>query len=149
MVFKNDSVDYITAPIICYESIYGEYVSSYVQKGANILTIITNDGWWGNTNGHKQHLLMAKLRSIETRHWVARSANTGISAVIDPYGKIIEERKWDEAATIKFYIPTATTKTWYTQYGDYIYKLFAVIGTVILCWIFFIWVKKKVSSTKS
>ena len=75
------------APIICYESIFGDYITEYVRKGANILTIITNDGWWGNTPGYKQHMNYARLRAIETRKWVARSANTGISCFIDPVGK--------------------------------------------------------------
>jgi apolipoprotein N-acyltransferase len=75
------------APIICYESIYGEYVSEYVKDGASWLAVITNDAWWNNTPGHKQHFSYAKLRAIEQRKWVVRSANTGISGFIDPLGR--------------------------------------------------------------
>jgi len=75
------------APIICYESIYGDYVSDYVKDGASWLAVITNDAWWNNTPGHKQHFSYAKLRAIEQRKWVVRSANTGISCFIDPLGQ--------------------------------------------------------------
>ena len=74
---------YKTAPIVCYESIYGEYVTEYVRNGAQFLSIITNDAWWGNTQGHKQLLSYARLRAIENRRAIARSANTGISAFIN------------------------------------------------------------------
>jgi len=67
------------APIICYESVFGEFVTDYVKKGAQALFIITNDGWWKNTNGYKQHLYFASLRAIETRRQVVRAANTGVS----------------------------------------------------------------------
>ena len=67
-------------PVICWESVFGEYVTDYVgEAGANFLFIITNDGWWRNTPGHRQHNAFARLRAIETRRSVARSANTGIS----------------------------------------------------------------------
>lgn len=134
---------YITAPIICYESVYGEYVGTYVQKGANLLTIMTNDGWWGNTPGHRQHLQYARLRAIETRRWVARSANTGISAVIDPSGNIHETQPWDRAAVIKYNIPTTDTLTFYVRYGDYIYKTISLLALLLLAWHLLIWVKRK------
>jgi apolipoprotein N-acyltransferase len=134
---------YITAPIICYESVYGEYVGSYVQKGANLLTIMTNDGWWGNTPGHKQHLQYARLRAIETRRWVARSANTGISAVIDPAGNIHETRPWNQAAAIKYNIPAGSAMTFYVRYGDYIYKTISLFALLFLAWHLWLWTKRK------
>ncbi|HEY0054822.1 MAG TPA: apolipoprotein N-acyltransferase, partial [Pedobacter sp.] len=82
------------APVICYESVWGEYVSDYVNKGAQFIAIITNDAWWGNTSGKDQHLVYAKLRAIETRRWVARSANTGISAFINQRGDITQQSGW-------------------------------------------------------
>ena len=97
--------DYKIAPAICYESIYGEFMSKYIRNGANLICIITNDGWWKNTPGHKQHMNYARLRAIETRTWVARSANTGISCFIDPYGYVISPQPWDKAAAIKLNIP--------------------------------------------
>ncbi|MBX2932367.1 MAG: apolipoprotein N-acyltransferase [Chitinophagaceae bacterium] len=126
---------FIAAPIICYESIYGAYVASYVQKGANLIAIITNDGWWGNTAGHKQHLAYAKLRAIETRRWVVRSANTGISAVINPYGQIIITEGWDKAGSLQYNLPAPNNnKTFYVRHGDYLYKIFSVLAVLILIW---------------
>ena len=79
------------APVICYESVFGNYVADYVRNGAEAIFIITNDGWWKNTNGYMQHLSYASLRAIETRRPVARAANTGISCIIDIRGKRIKE----------------------------------------------------------
>ncbi|MBC7651217.1 MAG: apolipoprotein N-acyltransferase [Deinococcales bacterium] len=133
-VFAVTGNPYIAAPVICYESIYGEYVASYVQRGANIITIITNDGWWGNTPGHKQHLQYARLRAIETRRWVARSANTGISAVINNVGNIVTTIPWNEAAVIKYAIPITTKQTFYVDFGDYLYKIASVFAALFIGW---------------
>jgi apolipoprotein N-acyltransferase len=133
-VLQQPGQPYVVAPIICYESIYGEYVSTFVKKGANLLTIMTNDGWWGNTPGHKQHLQYARLRAIETRRWVARSANTGISAVIDDKGEIKETQPWDEASVIKYNIPMLTGETFYVRFGDILSKIALVLGGILLGW---------------
>ena len=125
---------YKPAPVICYESIYGEYVSTYIGRGANIITIITNDGWWGNTPGHKQHLQYARLRAIETRRWVARSANGGISAVIDDYGNIRASQPFDKASATKFPIPINSTLTFYVLYGDYLNKIASFVALLLLLW---------------
>ena len=82
------------APVICYESIYGDYVSDYVGDGAQWLAVVTNDAWWRNTAGHKQHFSYAKLRAIEQRKWVGRAANTGISGFINPKGESVMESVW-------------------------------------------------------
>jgi apolipoprotein N-acyltransferase len=81
-------------PVICYESIYGDYVSDYVGDGAQWLAVVTNDAWWRNTAGHKQHFSYAKLRAIEQRKWVGRAANTGISGFINPQGESVIESVW-------------------------------------------------------
>lgn len=128
------STNTLIAPVICYESVYGEYVSTYVAKGANLIAIVTNDGWWGNTPGHKQHLAYAKLRAIETRRWIARSANTGISALINDYGKIINSKPWDTAAVFKYTIPNNNELSFYVRYGDYLYKIFSLIGGLFIFW---------------
>jgi apolipoprotein N-acyltransferase len=142
-VFSQPGQPYVVAPIICYESIYGEYVSTYVKKGANLITIMTNDGWWGNTPGHKQHLQYARLRAIETRRWVARSANTGISAVIDDKGNIKETRPWAEAAVLKYSIPMLTGQTFYVRYGDVLSKIALALGAAMLAWLLVSLVKTK------
>lgn len=133
-VFTDIQHYYKAAPIICYESIYGSYVTEYVRKGANVLTIITNDGWWGDTYGYKQHLLYGRLRAIETRRWVARSANTGVSCFIDPAGNIINPQAWNRVTAIKTNVPTCAIQTFYVRYGD-ILSLFAIGFTLlILAW---------------
>ena len=141
--FKENGNPYKTAPIICYESIYGDYVTSYVSKGANLLTIMTNDGWWGNTPGHKQHLQYARLRAVETRKWVARSANTGVSAVVSNTGEIVETRKWNEAATIKFGIPANEGETFYVKNGSLIFRLAIFLMIVLLGYHFVMLMKKR------
>jgi len=133
----------VLAPIICYESIYGEYINSYVAKGANVLAVITNDGWWGNTPGHKQHLAYARLRAIETRRWVVRSANTGISAVINNYGEIKEQKPWNTAAVIKYLIPVKNELTFYVKYGDYIFKMSFFASILLLFFHVFMMIKKR------
>jgi len=108
------------APVICYESIWGGYVARYVQQGAQFIAVITNDGWWGDTAGKDQHLAYAKLRAIETRRWVARSANTGISAFINQRGDVVQRTKWWTADALKQDINLNETITFYVNAGDYI-----------------------------
>ena len=103
---------------VCYESVYGEYYTDYVNKGAQAMAIITNDAWWGNTPGYKQHLSYASLRAIETRRAIARCANTGISAIISPSGEIVENTQWWEKATIKGHIPLRQDITFFVSHGD-------------------------------
>jgi apolipoprotein N-acyltransferase len=73
--------------MICYESVYPNYVREFVKRGAEFLVIITNDSWWGNTSGAYQHASFASLRAVETRRWVVQCANGGISLIVDPTGK--------------------------------------------------------------
>ena len=108
------------APVICYESIWGGYVADYVKQGAQFIAIMTNDGWWGNTSGKNQHLEYAKLRAIETRRWVARSANTGISAFINQRGDVVKQSQWWVSAALKEDINLNDQLTFYVQHGDYI-----------------------------
>ena len=117
--------------LICYESVFGEYVTEFVKKGADMLFVITNDGWWGNSPGHKQHLEFSKLRAIETRRSVARSANTGISGFINQRGDIVEQSKYWEQTALRNTIKTNDKLTFYVRYGDYIYKI-SVFLTALL-----------------
>ncbi|TAF52468.1 MAG: apolipoprotein N-acyltransferase [Sphingobacteriia bacterium] len=128
-VFRDASNPYAAAPIICYESIYGAYVGEYAKQNANLLAIITNDGWWGNTPGHRQHLAYARLRAIEQELWVVRSANTGISAIIDPQGNLVKTLGWDQAGTLTFNVPTQmTSRSFYARNGDLLYAFCASLG---------------------
>ncbi|MBN9381589.1 MAG: apolipoprotein N-acyltransferase [Chitinophagaceae bacterium] len=122
---------YTIAPAVCYESIYGEFMTNYVRNGADIIAIITNDGWWGNTPGYTQHEYYARLRAIETRRWVVRSANTGVSCIIDPTGRPFEERPWFQSAVIKTHIPAEQEQTFYVKYGDLLSRL-AILAAILL-----------------
>ncbi|MFQ5632695.1 MAG: apolipoprotein N-acyltransferase [bacterium] len=117
------------APVICYESVFGEYVSEYIKNGANAIFIITNDGWWGKTPGHLQHLRYASMRAIETRRSIARSANTGISCFINQRGDILQATKYDEQIAIRGKIAMNNVQTFYTHCGDLLGKG-AVIATL-------------------
>lgn len=123
---------YVIAPAICYESIYGEYMSRYVKAGANIIAVITNDGWWGNTPGYKHHMLYGKLRAIETRKWVLRSANTGISCFIDPTGNDYQSQPWWTEAAIKMNIPVNKQQTFFVRFGDLLSKLALILTALLL-----------------
>ncbi|GAB3924701.1 apolipoprotein N-acyltransferase [Mucilaginibacter myungsuensis] len=119
-------------PVICFESIWGEYVSSSVRKGAQFIAIITNDGWWENTSGKDQHLDYAKLRAIENRRWVARSANTGISAFINQRGDIVQQTKWWVRTALRQNINLSSERTFYTMHGDYLPKTGSVLALVMI-----------------
>jgi apolipoprotein N-acyltransferase len=108
------------SPIICYESVYGEFVTGYVKNGANLLFVITNDGWWGDTPGYHQHNAFSSLRAVETRRSIARSANTGISSLINQRGEIIDKLGWWKRGTVKGTINANDTMTYYVKNGDYI-----------------------------
>jgi apolipoprotein N-acyltransferase len=131
-VFADKQHYFLAAPIICYESVYADYVTEYVRKGANLLTIITNDGWWGNTQGYRQHMAYARLRAIETRRWIARSANTGISCFIDPVGTIYQPQPWDTKAAIKMKLEPLQHQTFFVRHGDYLSRISNVASLVFL-----------------
>lgn len=108
------------ASLICYESEYGDYVRQFVLKGARMLTIITNDGWWGESSGHIQHARFATLRAIETRRTVARSANTGISLFTDNLGYLHQQTTWWTRVFEDRRLPLYDAETFYVRHGDYL-----------------------------
>jgi apolipoprotein N-acyltransferase len=123
------------APVICYETIWGEWIAGSVKKGAQFIAIITNDGWWEDTAGKDQHFDYAKLRAIETRRWVCRSANTGISAFINQRGDVIQRTKWWVRTAIKQDINLNSDITFYVNHGDYIPRagcLLALLGIIFI-----------------
>ena len=126
----NDSVK--IAPIICWESVFGEYVTDYVKKGANLLFIITNDGWWGNTPGHKHHNALGSMRAIETRRSVARSANTGISSFINQRGDVLQKLTWWKRGALRQKINANDKITFYVKYGDYIGRTAFWLGIFVI-----------------
>ncbi|NTW32383.1 MAG: apolipoprotein N-acyltransferase, partial [Bacteroidetes bacterium] len=142
VLYSNDSVIKL-APVICYESIYGEFVSEYIQNGANIICIITNDGWWKDTPGYKQHCRYASLRAIETRKCIARSANTGTSCFINQRGDIMQATSWETDDVIKQTVLLNDEKTFYSKYGDYIAKAAIFMSVLIFIYIFFISISRR------
>ena len=117
---------------VCYESVYGEYYTDYIRKGAKAMTIITNDAWWGNTPGYRQHLSYASLRAIETRRAIARCANTGISAIIAPSGEILQPTPWWEPAVIESSIPLRDDITFFVSHGDITGRICSFIFMLLL-----------------
>ncbi|MFN4298234.1 MAG: apolipoprotein N-acyltransferase [Thermaurantimonas sp.] len=112
-----------TSSVICFESVFPEFVSLFVKNGANFISIITNDDWWGNTTGHRQHLHYARLRAVENRRWIARSANTGVSAVINSRGDILQSLSYKTAGALAADIPLLTEQTFFTATGDVISRV--------------------------
>jgi apolipoprotein N-acyltransferase len=132
IVFAN-SIKY--APIVCYESIYGEFVGDQVKKGAELLFIVTNDGWWKDTPGYKQHNSFASLRAIETRRSVARSANTGISSFINQKGDVIQHTKWWQEEGINAKLNRNNDQTVYSIYGDFLYRFCSYLALILAFYI--------------
>lgn len=118
-------------PVICYESIFGEFFSRFVKNGAEVMMIITNDGWWGETAGHRQHFSFARLRAIETRRSIVRSANTGISALIDQRGISHNQTQYWEPAVIRGSVNANREITFYVQHGDYIARVMSYLAGLL------------------
>lgn len=130
--FVNSDKSQKVAPVICYESVYGEYITDYIKKGAGAIFIITNDGWWKNTNGYKHHFSYASLRAIETRRPVVRAANTGVSCLVDIRGKATMKTKWWESAAIKGTFFSETRITQYVRSGDFLMVISNFLSVIIL-----------------
>lgn len=122
----------IVSPIICYESIYGEFVAQSVKQGAVLIFVITNDGWWGNTPGHRQHFDYSILRAIETRRSIARAANTGISAYINQRGDVFQKTKYWEPAVLNATINTNSYLTYYVKNGDYLARISLFVSALLI-----------------
>ncbi|TCD10762.1 apolipoprotein N-acyltransferase [Pedobacter frigidisoli] len=131
------------APVVCYESLWGDWIGKQVKDGAQFIAIITNDGWWGNTSGKSQHEMYAKLRAIETHRDVARSANTGISCFINQRGDIRQSTKWWTRTAIKGDINLNDEITFYVKNGDLIAKILSALAVILALTIpYRKWVKK-------
>lgn len=131
-VFTSTNGKFKVTPLICWESDFGEYVTTAVRKGANLLMIITNDDWWGNTPGHIQHLHYARLRAIENRRSIARSANTGISCFINQRGDIIQPTSYKEEAALRATVHANNELTYYSRVGDFVGRLSLFLAGFLL-----------------
>ena len=142
-VFKNSYNKGILAPIICYESIYGDFVTEYVRNGANFLGIMTNDSWWGVTQGHQQLLAYARLRAIENRREIARSANSGITAHINALGEIEESTLYGDQTSLYAKIKLYENQTFYTRTGDFLSRIAIFALGFLVFYTLIKWVQKK------
>jgi apolipoprotein N-acyltransferase len=137
-VFQSEYSHPPFAANICYESVFPDYVRQFVKNGAEYLCIITNDGWWGNTEGYKQHQRYAKLRAIETRRSIARSANTGVSCFVNQRGDVFQTTNYWEEAVISQKIKANKDLTFFVLTGDYIgilsstLAILSIISLIIL-----------------
>ena len=140
-------IDTKFATLICYESVFSEFVSEFTKEGAEYFVIVTNDGWWGNTSGPVQHNQYAVLRAIENRKWIVRTAQTGVSCFIDPLGNMYDEIPYWQSGVADRNIIANTEITFFSKNGDII----GMLGfyTAILCLlgsIFFYAYQKKAKS---
>lgn len=111
---------FITPGLVCYDSVYPSWNREFVNEGADFLTIITNDGWWGNTSGHRQHFAYARLRAIEFDRWIVRSANNGTSGIILPDGTVQYKTDYWVRTAFNARIQLKDTKTIYARFGDWL-----------------------------
>lgn len=142
-VFKNRKNKAAVGPIVCYESIYGDFVTDYIKEGANVLFIITNDAWWGETAGYKQHLSFAKLRAIENRRSIVRCANTGVSAIINQKGEIEEQTQYWVEDVLNGTVNLNSEKTYFSINGDFIGRIAKFISFLLLLSVFVGLLRKK------
>jgi apolipoprotein N-acyltransferase len=125
---KPDSVK--IASVICIESIYSQFVSSFVKKGAELIAIVTNDSWYGNSSGPYQHQAISLLRAVENRRYVVRAANGGISCIINPLGVTVKKTKMFTKDTITGDVGINNYLTFYTK------NPFIVSGISLILFIF-------------
>lgn len=117
---------------VCYESVYGEYCTGYIRKGARLMTVITNDAWWGDTPGYKQHFSYSCLRAIETRRDIARCGNTGISAIIDQRGEVLSRTLWWQPAVLTGTVNLNSQQTFFVRNGDIIGRICTFMFLLLL-----------------
>lgn len=141
--YAKDGREIKVIPAICYESIFSDYLTEFVRKGGNILGVVTNDGWWGNTAGYEQHLAYSRLRAIELRRSIARSANTGISALINQKGEIEQNSEWWTQDALRGDLNLNNEITFYAANGDYFGRIGAFFACLLLIWTVVLSIKPK------
>ncbi len=125
--------------IICYESVFPNIVRNFIARGANLLTIITNDGWFGLTSGPYQHSQYAVLRAVENRVSIIRCANTGISSFIDPTGRVLLKAHLETRKDLVDYLPLNTEHTFYTRHGEWFGKIILLVCSLLILFNLFGW----------
>ena len=119
---------------ICYESIFADEVRQFVTGGAQVLVNISNDGWYGDSSAPWQHLNMVRMRAIENHRWVLRATNTGVTAAIDPYGRVTASAPRHVRTAIQVRFGYEDDLTFYTRYGDLFAYLCAAVTSAALGW---------------
>jgi apolipoprotein N-acyltransferase len=116
---------------ICYEAVFADEVRHFAQNGAEVLVNISDDGWYGDTSASWQHLNMARMRAIENRRWILRDTNTGVTAAIDPYGRVRQSIPRHQVDALPAEFGFRDDITFYTAHGDvfaWLCVLFSVVG---------------------
>lgn len=124
------------APVICFESMFGDYLGHFARDGAGILLVMTNDGWWKKSPGARLHFSYSRLRAIELRKDVARSANTGISGFINQRGDVVQKTKWWTTGWVSADLHCNKQQTFYARHGDYIGRIAAFMAIALLLILF-------------
>jgi apolipoprotein N-acyltransferase len=117
---------------ICYESIFGDEIRRFVGEGANVLVNVSDDGWYGDTSAPWEHLDMARMRAIENDRWLLRSTNTGITAAIDPEGRITQSMPRHVRGSLLASFGYNSDETFYTRYGDLVAWICAALTAILL-----------------
>ena len=115
---------------ICYESIFPGEVRQFAANGAELFVNISNDEWFGHTAAPYQHLNQARMRAIENRRWLLRDTNTGITAAIDPYGRVVEQAPRDVLVALSAPYGVIRETTFYTRHGDWFSWLCVIISLI-------------------
>jgi len=139
VVFTSGGHTYGT--FICYESIFANEVRQYVQQGAEVLVNISNDGWYGDTSAPWQHLNMVRMRAIENHRWVLRATNTGVTAAIDPYGRVTAAAPRHIRTALQVGFGYERDVTFYAAYGD----LFAYLCALVTAFALAVSMKRKMN----
>lgn len=129
-VFEKGGVKF--GPAICYEGIYGDCFARFVREGADVMLVMSNDGWWGNTPGHRRLFDFCRLRAVETRRAIARSANTGVSGFITPRGDVTARLDWEQRGVLSEEVEVRDNKTIYVLYGDWLGRLATLVTALTL-----------------
>ena len=127
--------------LVCFEGIFPELAREYVRRGSDLLVNITNDAWFGKSSAPYQHLAMTRFRAVENRIWLARAANTGISALIAPSGRITAQTALFERAALSGTVGLGAQPTLYNRFGDVFPTL---CGLISLVWLFLAWRRRPV-----
>jgi apolipoprotein N-acyltransferase len=117
---------------ICYESIFAGEIRQFVLNGAEVLVNISDDGWYGDTSAPWQHLNMVRMRAVENRRWILRDADTGVTAAVDPYGRITQSVPRHQFTSLAVRYGFSDELTFYTRYGDVFALLCGILSLAVL-----------------